>query len=213
MSMENKCVVCGKDKGRNKLFCSQECRVKYLRNKRTCVICGREFLAPPSSGKITCSVECERKNRMINWKTNPIYAMTLERAHEAAKTNPNTAPVETNATAKSWVIVSPQGTRYEINNLALWAREHTDILPSTPDLFCDGIRAIKRTQEGKKKRGAHQYRGWTLEKYYDENLSRKDLPERKKRVSRSRMSDEQRLERKRQRARDQYQKRKNSPGE
>lgn len=214
--MENhseKCIVCGKPLGRNKNFCSQECRAKYLRNMRKCVVCGKEFWAPPSSEKETCSRECERENRIRNGKENPIYAETLGRAHIAAESSPNTAPVETHCNAKSWVILSPDGKRYEVNNLALWAREHEEEIPGTIKQFCDGIRSIKRTIEGKKKRGAKQYRGWTLEGWEEENLARKDFPARKERKQRTKMSEEERLEKKRQREKERYKKKKEeSPG-
>lgn len=214
--MENhseKCIVCGKSLGRNKKFCSQECRAKYLRNMRKCVVCGKEFWAPPSSEKETCSRECERENRIRNGKENPIYTETLGRAHIAAESSPNTAPVETHCNAKSWSILSPDGKRYEVNNLALWAREHEEEIPGTVKQFCDGIRGVKRTIEGKKERGAKQYKGWTLEGWEEENLARKDFPARKERKPRTKMSEEERLEKKRQREKERYKKKKEeSPG-
>ena len=63
----------------------------------------------------------------------------LEKAHQAAKASPNSAAVETNSRAKNWVIVSPTGEKYEVNNLALWARNHSSILPSTPGQFADDL--------------------------------------------------------------------------
>lgn len=204
------CIRCGRLKGRNKYFCSQECRAEYLKNKKQCVVCGKYFYASPSSKKKTCSVECEKKNRAKRGQ-EPTSMMALAKAHKAARSSLNSAPVETNARAKSWVIVSPEGKKYEINNLALWARENEAIIPSSPKLFAAGIRDVKKTMEGRKKKGAHQYKGWTLEAFCEENLARKDFPDPVKRKPRSKMPEEERLKRKRQRARAEYnRKRKNN---
>ena len=135
----SKCLVCGNDKGRNKSFCSQKCRIEFLKNKKICIICGKTFYAPPSSGKITCSLECEKQNRSNKMKNNRMNEKILEKAHQAAKASPNSAAVETNSRAKNWVIVSPTGEKYEVNNLALWARNHSSILPSTPGQFADDL--------------------------------------------------------------------------
>lgn len=211
--MQKKCLGCGRVLiGRNKMFCSQECRMKYLRNMKRCVICGKEFHAPPSSLKETCSAECESENRRRNGKENPVYAITLAMAHEAAKTNPNTAPVETNRGAKSWVIVSPEGKKYEINNLALWARDHEEILPGSARQFADGIRKIKQSIQGKRKRPAYQYKGWTLESWSEENFARNDFPVNEKKPPRVRMSDSERRRRKRERERKRYQEKKKQKG-
>ena len=141
-----------------------------------------------------------------------MYAITLAMAHEAAKTNPNTAPVETNWSAKSWVIVSPDGEKYEINNLALWAREHEEILPGSARQFADGIRRIKQSIQGKRKRPAYQYKGWTLESWSEGNLARKDFPVKEKRPPRACMSDAERRRRRRQREKERYQEKKKHKG-
>ena len=206
--MPGKCIVCGKEKGRNKFFCSQKCRMKHIKNEKICAVCGKAFFSPPSSGKITCSIECEKKSRSAMMKNSESNRIILEKAHIAAKNSPNSAAVETNSRAKSWVIRSPEGEKYEISNLALWARENASIIPGTPIQFADGIRRIKQTLLGSKARGALQYKGWTLEKFFDENLARKGFPESKKHPPRSKMSDDERLRRKRESAKKYYQKRK-----
>lgn len=61
--MPGKCVVCGKEKGRNKLYCSVKCRAEAQRNMRKCVICGKEFYSAPSGTERTCSRECSAKLR------------------------------------------------------------------------------------------------------------------------------------------------------
>ena len=165
-----KCLNCGMEiLSKNKYYCCQKCRAKYIRNKKTCVICGKEFFAPPTSGKKTCSKKSER---VKNGKSS-LYARTMALAQKAAKESPNSGQYETNAVAKSWVIQSPEGKVYKINNLSLWARENEAILPSSAKLFAAGMRDIKRSEQGKKKRGSLQYKGWLLLSWSEENEARK----------------------------------------
>lgn len=175
--MENKikpvqrCLNCGGDLGRNKFYCSQKCRSEYIKNHKKCVICGKYFYASPSSEKKTCCKKCEQIERSVSGK-NGKSAQNLKIAQRAAVLSPNSGRFETNALAKSWVVQSPDGTVYHINNLELWANEHADLIPATPKRFSEGIRNIKRTLLGKKKRGSYQYRGWTLLDWSEENSAR-----------------------------------------
>lgn len=168
---ERKCLNCGGDLGRNKYYCCQKCRVEYIRNRKKCVVCGRYFYASPSSRKKTCSKECEKAERSISGKTGK-SSRNLIAAQKAAIISPNSGKFETNVRAKSWVIQSPDGTVYNINNLILWAREHADILPGTPKQFAFGIRTVKQSLQGKKQRGCYQYKGWKLLDWCDENRAR-----------------------------------------
>lgn len=54
----------------------------------------------------------------------------------------------------------------------MWAKEHEDLLPGTVTQFVGGIRDIKRTKQGKKKRGSQQYKGWELLEWSEENKAR-----------------------------------------
>lgn len=208
------CPNCGKDTRKNKVYCSQACRAEYLKNKRRCIVCGKMFWAAPSSGKITCSVECERANRSISGKTGA-SAVNAAKAQEAAKSSPNSGRYETNAIAKSWKIRSPEGIIYDVNNLSLWADEHADILPSDPKRFALGIRDIKRTIQGKKERGSTQYKGWTLLEWSEDNKAREGLPPIPHHPKRTCMSDDERLQRKRYAAKIRYQEKQSkiTPGE
>lgn len=209
------CPNCGKDTRKNKVYCSQACRAEYLKNKRRCLVCGKMFWASPSSGKITCSVECERANRSISGKIGA-SAVNAAKAQEAAKSSPNSGRYETNAIAKSWKIRSPEGIVYDVNNLDLWSREHADIIPSDPKHFACGIRDIKRTVQGKAKRGSTQYKGWTLLEWSEDNKARQGLPPILHHQKRTCMSEEERIRKKREAAKIRYQKLKHSkatPGE
>jgi hypothetical protein len=67
-----KCTFCGKDyegvvkSNQPNHFCSNNCKAKYLRKKRSedrsdtrkCVICGKEFICSKWSGAKTCSYSC-----------------------------------------------------------------------------------------------------------------------------------------------------------
>ncbi len=203
------CPNCGKDTGRNKVYCSQACRAEYLKTKRICIVCGKMFWSPPSSGRLTCSMECEITNRSVNGKTGASSA-NLEKAQSAAKLSPNSGKFETNAIAKSWKICSPEGTVYDVNNLALWSENHADILPSDPKRFTLGIRDIKRTIQGKKERGSMQYKGWTLLEWSEDNKAREGLPPIPHHPKRTCMSNDERLRKKREAAKIRYQKLKQS---
>ena len=166
-----KCLNCGKDTGRNKYYCYQKCRVEHIRNKKKCEVCGKYFYVSPSSEKKTCSKECAHILKSNDGKFGAAKN-NVKLAQIAAITSPNSGSFETNAIAKSWKIQSPNGTIYDINNLSLWAKEHEDLLPGTVIQFVGGIRDIKRTKQGKKKRGSQQYKGWELLEWSEENKAR-----------------------------------------
>ena len=105
---------------------------------------GNISMPHPHPKKKTCSKACEKIERATIGKIGK-SAQNLINAQKAAALSPNSGRFETNAIAKSWVVQSPDGTIYNINNLSLWASEHADMLPGTPTQFSYGIRSIKRT--------------------------------------------------------------------
>lgn len=190
------CPICGKDIGRNKVYCSKACRTEGSRNYKTCVICGKRFWSPPSAGTKTCGRECEKVLRHENG-----LSAGIEKAYIASMFSPNSGKFPENAMAKSWVIQSPDGVIYNIDNLKLWSEQNAEMLPSSPLRFADGIRRIKVSLTGKRaKNCSYQYRGWHLLSWSEENNLRvqKGLPPRKKPNPRKeKLSDEKRLEKKR----------------
>ena len=90
------CLNCGGDLGRNKYYCSQKCRAEYIRNHKKCVICGKYFYASPSSEKKTCSKACEKIERATIGKIGK-SAQNLINAQKAAALSPNSGRFETNA--------------------------------------------------------------------------------------------------------------------
>lgn len=199
-----KCVNCGKEiENRNKKYCSQKCRTAFLRNYRTCVVCGKEFYANPSSGVKTCRRECEYINRSNNGRSEK-YRPYLEKAWDAISTNPNVGSFDTNVHAKSWGLMSPDGKVYEVNNLAKWYRDNKEKLNLPYSKPSDFI-----TQMGKIKRGkVKSAGGWTLVWWSDENHAREGMEYPHVSPKRTKMSDEERLERKRIRAKEAYKRKK-----
>ena len=200
------CKNCGKEyHNKNKVFCSQKCRTENLKNTRVCIICGKIFWTAPSSMVVTCSQECETINRSMIGKSDE-NLKKLEAAREAAAESPNIGNFDTNVHAKSWGLVSPDGILYEISNLSKWCQEHKDIIPYTnPKAFVVQLYKIKA---GK----VNNVGGWTLKWWSEENKARKsmqDLSEHpKQHKKRTKMSDEERLSRKRESARKYYRKKK-----
>lgn len=124
-----------------------------MRNKKKCIICGKEFGCPPSATKYTCSRECSKvymsqksvsdvtKKKMSEAhkgkKTSEETKKKLSEIHkgrdlsqiqplavEAAKVNPKTGKFETNVSAKNWHLISPEGKEYKFRSLSFWLREN-----------------------------------------------------------------------------------------
>lgn len=196
------CKNCGKEyTGRNKVYCSQKCRAEYLKNLRTCVVCGKKFWSSPSSEVITCSRECESVNRIIVGKSEKNLKI-LAAARESATKSPHIGNFDTNIHAKSWGLVSPEGRLYEVSNLSKWCHDNQDIIPySNPKTFVTQLYKIK---SGKVSSAA----GWTLKWCSDVNFAREGLESPKHHPKRTKMTDSERLERKRERAREYYRRKK-----
>ena len=202
-----KCVNCGKEiENRNKKYCSQKCRTAFLRNYRTCIVCGKEFYAKPSSNVKTCSRECEYINRSNNGRSEKNMEQ-LRKAWDAINTNPNAGQFDTNVHAKSWGLMSPDGKVHEVNNLAKWYRDNVDKLNLPYSTSQNGARNFV-TEICKVKRGkAKTAGGWTLVWWSDENHAREGMEYPHVSPKRTKMTEEERLERKRIRAKETYVKR------
>lgn len=196
------CKNCGKEyTGQNKMFCSKECRAEFSKNKKVCPVCHKKFWSPKSSQVVTCSRECETINRARIGKTESNLKI-LKLAREAAAESPNTGDHNTNVHAKSWGLVSPDGELYEVDNLSKWCRDHADIIPyHDPKVF---TRQLYKIKEGK----VNSAGGWTLKWWSEENRAREGMPGPKQRAKRTKMSNEERLERKRRHAREYYRRKK-----
>lgn len=166
--MKKICLICKKEyKGRNKYTCSRACYALHKTHTKKCVVCGKEFNAPQSNMTITCSHECSTINRK-KLHADGVYIGSLEKAHEAFPAHPLTGRFETNINARTWVIQAPSGEIYECRNLALWLREHAEMLDGTVTQAWDGITKIKYSMQGKRKNKNSQWKGWRLIRWWED---------------------------------------------
>lgn len=150
---------------------------------KKCIVCGEEFKASPSDKIVTCSKEClkirrsqiSRGKKMSETAVERMSARAksrgftdnLKKGTQAAMASPKAGRFETNVSAKSWILISPSGERYECRNLMCFIRKN-------PHLFCidgsnddevrrisAGFRTIKRNIRLNRK--GQTYLGWTLE--------------------------------------------------
>lgn len=156
------CVICGKPTGRNKYCCSMLCYSKFRQHYKVCPICGKVFPSPPTETVKTCgNPNCSKQYRS-QLHSSGTYDASVGRWQTGKDKFWAEHTGEKHVNARHWVIQDPDGNEYEFDNLAFWAREHADMLPGSPRQFADGIRIIKKSFLGKRKRAVHQYKGWRL---------------------------------------------------
>lgn len=147
-------------------------------------MCGNTFSVPRSRKRVTCSPECRHKH-LVRVKTGKTYKWHSEKAMQtilrkkkegvplyvqragmkAAKNHPLYGPFDRNVHAIEWTLRSPDGEIHTFRNLNLWAREHADLFGEDPQKWkrlASGFRQVKRSMQGKTKRPANSYKGWTI---------------------------------------------------
>jgi hypothetical protein len=160
---------------------------------RKCVICGKEFYAPPSSKKITCSKACSAVRKSQTHKGKPhkwsadkrgsaraAAAKTgnLRNGTKAALQLPEGQRGPQNRESKIWHLRDPAGNPVLAVNLLDWARLHAadyfDMEPTdrSAHTIATGFRQIKLSMEGKrfqngKPTPVSTYKGWTLVAWED----------------------------------------------
>ena len=106
---------------------------------KKCVVCEKEFYAPPSSKKITCGKTCssirkrsthlgnkhsvETCGKISNVATKKGYTENLKKGATAERTLKN-GRYTTNASAKDWILISPEKKVYKCTNLRNFIRQH-----------------------------------------------------------------------------------------
>ena len=146
------------------------------KNKKTCVICGREFFSPPSSKKVTCSAACRseraarasRESKGRHWSEEKVAKRKNDQsvmAHMAnlqkignskAMENPKNQRGPQNKEAKVWTIYPPEcDDPIVVKNLTDWARKNYDLFePGSDDIdatakrIVAGFSAIAQTLKG-----------------------------------------------------------------
>lgn len=148
---------------------------------KTCVICGKEFEAPPSSKKITCSRECSHVRKHMShlgksnvWsdesrakKREEGRSKNLQLGTPAAKRSPKSGRFDTNQEAKIWYLIDPTGTVIVVRNLDNWARNNTHRFGKPPGdkssrQISSGFRQIALSLNGKRAAPVFTYFGWRL---------------------------------------------------
>lgn len=162
------------------------------KSTKTCVICGTEFCAPPSSKKITCSKACSaiRKTQshkdkhnvwtpdaLARYKANPAHQKQAKAqasvAAKAASERPEGQKGSQNRECKVWILRAPDGTLHRAVGLLPWAREHYMLFePDAPDpnaavrRIAAGFSAIAGSMfygsPTRKRNPVTSYKGWQL---------------------------------------------------
>lgn len=187
------CSLCGKLKSVNaqelkrgtviSCGCYQAYKGKLSRNKKVCVVCGKEFECPPSDETVTCSPECRRKHaqkrqtgRKLSEEARKKIAYAAkgrdmsklqEIATAAAKESPKSGRFETNVNAVDWHLISPEGKHFYFHSLHFWLRENgLELFGCEPDSrefnnVRSGLSGAKRAVMG---RGypCCTYKGWRV---------------------------------------------------
>lgn len=148
---------------------------------KKCVECGAEFSSPPSSKKVTCSKECQikRKSRILSGhkvsdetKTKISraakkrgYSENLKRGSAAAAISEKAGRNVNNSSAKTYLLLSPDGKQFNVTNLNHWIRNHIDLfdcIGTDEDIsrISHGFYTVKKNI--KKNIRGQTYKGWTI---------------------------------------------------
>ena len=164
---EKICIVCGKTyRGRNKYFCSTTCAGLSKQGYKICAGCGKPFKDSPSNLNVCCSPDCSKKHRS-SLHQQGVYEESIPKMRQGFRDKVDTIGPENFWTAKGWVICSPSGETYECRNLKNFIREHSELFDGTVKQAYDGFQKIKASEQGKRKRPTHSWKGWTLKSWSD----------------------------------------------
>lgn len=96
-----------------------------------------------------------------------VYIDSIPKMRQGFREKVDTMGPENFWTAKGWVICSPSGETYECRNLKNFIREHSELFDGTVKQAYDGFQKIKASEQGKRKRPTHSWKGWTLISWSD----------------------------------------------
>ena len=158
------------------------------KNKKKCVICGKEFECSPSRNIVTCSPECRaeysrRNHKGIKYSQESRDKMSRirlenerckeiqEKATKAAQNSPKSGKFAENVHAIDWHLVSPDGVHYEFHSLRNWLRENGEdffgIKENTRQFenVISGLSRVKKSMLGTLPTGqrpGYSYKGWSV---------------------------------------------------
>ena len=198
-----RCELCGTEKImlRNVLIYATSCgcqradtaraQGKARANKKICPVCGKEFYAPPSSEKITCSKDCASKRKSdthigktFRWSDAARQRYSQSSAHiqqakgqaaEAAKASmalPESQKGSQHRDSKVWIVKSPDNIIVKIVGISQWARANYKLFePDAVDIDAavkrirSGFSAMSSSIDGCRQKAGKpvgQYKGWQL---------------------------------------------------
>ena len=150
-------------------------------NYKVCTVCGKRFPCPQSNKTVTCSKECSsihrsRKhvglhNQWSEASREKLRAIgqtaNLKLGTPAAMQSPIAGAFETNQNAKRWVLKSPDGVLYDVENLALFIRQHPEWFDnpvSARTALCTAASCMSEetTPPSRKGKEFSQYKGWQV---------------------------------------------------
>lgn len=162
--MEEKryCAVCGAElHGRQSKYCSKKCMGAAKQNYKTCPVCGKKFKMNKKNTTVCCSLECSKIHRGQLHKDG-VYDQTMRELWGGALKKVEEIGPEKHWGSKHWVIESPDGKVYEVNNLWNFIRTNPELFDGTARQAFDGFAKIKQTMEGNPKRNEKSWKGWKL---------------------------------------------------
>lgn len=157
-----------------------------MRHIKRCVVCGKEFPAPPSSKKITCSLPCSTVRKKLSHpsasRSTPWLSGQKKKgaALDQARTSARLAALAAgalpegqkgsqNRTCKVFVLKDPDNVLHTAIGLLPWAREHYFLFePDSKDIeesarrISNGFRAILGRGASRIRHPVGSYKGWQV---------------------------------------------------
>lgn len=174
---------------------SDTLKSKTSRNTKRCVVCGKEFEAPPSSKKVTCSKECsaihkERTHTGLHWKVSEEGRSNMKKSGEALERARSAALLASaaasklpegqkgpqNRTCKVYLLKDPDNVTHLVVGLLPWAREnymlfepHSTNPEASARRIASGFRAIISNSVSRRDHPVSSYKGWQVLYYGDKS--------------------------------------------
>ncbi len=118
---------------RMKVLATRPCRIVW--HEIICPICSRKTRLSgqeynrrqlQTCGRPACSKELRRRRTPASERAAHLSRINEKRG-AAHAVSPKSGPYETNASAREWHLLSPDGTAYHFRNLALWIRDNSHL--------------------------------------------------------------------------------------